>query len=295
MNAPIRLLNDPPTRWYAGSASSPRRSCGRPGARPSWPRWFSARPTWGPSTRDRGAHGALGRVRDPDGRRDHDAAGAHHQLEEGDRASRGSSARGRPDTPASRCSTPTTTWSGPSTSSTPWPCPCTSGPRPGSSTSWPSRSSCLTRCGWTRCWPCCGRRLPAGGRPGRVRRPRRDRHPRGRGRGDRRRHRRRARPLGAPGGSPTAAWPLGAAATDEVEDTPASSCPSTRTTTPSRAWCCGCSAASQRGRRRRGPVPDPPRGGAARLAPLTVTTWTGSGSTGSASGRIPVSPTGNAR
>ena len=88
-------------------------------------------------------------------------------------------------------------------------------------------------------------RLPDGRRPRRVRRPGRHRHPRGRDRGDRRRHRRRARPAGRPRPASAATAPgrsPGCCAPTRSRTSPASSCPSTRTTTRSPGSCCGCSA-----------------------------------------------------
>ena len=131
-------------------------------------------------------------------------------------------------------------------------------------------------------------RLPDGRRPRRVRRPRRHRHPRGRGRGDRRRHRRRARPARrpAPASAATAAGRSpGCCAPTRSRTSPASRCPSTRTTTPSPGSSCARSAGSPSAAtspRCRCPTAPTPTSRASSSRSSPSSGWTACASTGSA-------------
>ncbi len=133
-------------------------------------------------------------------------------------------------------------------------------------------------------------RLPDGDRARRVRRPGRHRHPRGRHRGDRRRHRRRARPTRRPGPDNAATAPgrcRGCCAPTRSRTSPRSSCPTTRTTTPSPGSSCGPWVGSRRPvtwPRCRCPT-GPTRDESVSSWPSSLCcTWTDCGSTGSVSG-----------
>ena len=148
----------------------------------------------------RRAHGALGRVRHPDGRRDHDPARAHAVARGGRPCAAGDRARAqhRPlPVPRPRRGRhrgrdgPRQERGGPA------------GPRAVDHAGQAPDGQTHRGAGLPPSRPAAGApaqgRLPARGRAGRVRRARRDRDARGRGRGDRRGHLRRARPLRVPG------------------------------------------------------------------------------------------------
>ena len=302
---PIRLLNGSANAIVrAPRAWSRRRSCARPArstelasldlalGRPG-----HARP------RHRRADGALGGVRHPHRRRDHDPAGAHRS------ASRPTTAPGRcielarADRPlrASRCSTTTTPWSAPCTSSTPSRCRSRERPdHPGQAPDDPADRGARLAAARPAAGAAARRTGPARRRPRRVRRPGRHRHHRGRDRGDRRRHRRRARPARRPrpASAATARWSLsGLLRPDEVEDLTGIELPDHEDyDTVAGLVLQVLGRVPDARRRRRGarcptaPTPTSPSASSSPCSPSS--TWTACASTGSRCGCSTARPTG---
>ena len=156
---PIRALNGsanahraPPRHRAAGGAALGAQLAGARLAGAALRRPGHAR------RRHRRARRALGRVRQPHHRRDHDAARAHHHR----RGRRPRLVGHRPRPPDRPLPLPGARRRGHRRRHRPRQargraCRSTSARRPASSTSWSGPSSCPTACGSTRCSRCCAR------------------------------------------------------------------------------------------------------------------------------------------